>query len=124
MTWRGKPSDFSALVIKDCEKYIQKTAAVAFQQVVTSSPVMDGAFRGNHRISINTIDEGFDKKKQDVSGSATLAKGNAEILKAKIGDTVFIQNNAPYALRLENGWSMQAPKGIYSIAFQKMSNSK
>lgn len=124
MTWQNKPSDFTKTAIDDCETHVKKVAAVGLQAVVLRSPVMDGTYRGNHRITIDTTDETFDKNLYDKSGTPTLNQGLQEIAKFKLGNTLYIQNNLPYSLRLENGWSDQAPKGIYSIAFQNMSNFK
>ena len=122
MTWENKPSDFMKTVIDDCETHVKKIIAIGLQAVVVSSPVMDGAYRGNHRLSINGETYDFDPKKQDLSGGATISEGMALIAHFRLGDTLYIQNNAPYSLRLENGWSDQAPKGIYTIAFQNMSS--
>ena len=35
----------------------------------------------------------------------------------KLGNLIYIQNNKAYGPRLENGWSDQAPLGIYSTTF-------
>ena len=42
-------------------------------------------------------------------------------VKFKLGNLVYIQNNKPYAERLENGWSDQAPQGIYGLTFNFIS---
>ena len=34
----------------------------------------------------------------------------------------FIVNNVPYSIRLENGWSRQAPQGIVARAVQEFNN--
>lgn len=125
MAWKGKrPTDFALDIVKDCETHVKKVAGIGLQSVVVGSPVQDGAYRGNHRISINTDDHSYDLQEQDLNGSSTITKGNAEIVKFKLGDVVYLQNNLPYALRIENGWSGQAPNGVYSIAFQNMRNMK
>lgn len=124
MSWQNKPTNFIKTVINDTESHVKKVIAVGFQSVVVGSPVMDGAYRGNHRVTINTTDESFDKNLQDKSGTATITQGLGQSAQFKLGHTLYIQNNAPYSLRLENGWSQQAPHGVYSIAFQKMSSYK
>mgnify|MGYP003603076350 FL=1 len=124
MSWIGKkPTSFTLDVIKNCEDHVKKVAAVGLQAVVVGSPVMDGAYRGNHRISRHGGDNGFDPDIKDKGGQSTITKGQAEIVKFKLGDTLYIQNNAPYAVRIENGWSQgQAPNSVYSIAFMNMRN--
>lgn len=124
MTWQNKPTNFIKTVINNTESHVKKVIEVGLQSVVVSSPVMDGAYRGNHRLTLNKIDESFDLKIQDKSGGPTIEKNKAELVSFKLGDTLYIQNNAPYAVRLENGWSQQAPHGVYTIAFQKMSSYK
>ncbi|KAA5656825.1 hypothetical protein J471_5157, partial [Acinetobacter baumannii 1032359] len=44
-----------------------------------------------------------------------------QAVKIKLGNLVYIQNNQPYAERLENGWSDQAPQGIYGLTFNFIS---
>lgn len=122
MTWSGmRPSEFAVQVVKDCEEHTKKIIIKGFQSVIVMSPVMDGAFRGNHRISINSKDQSFNPQKLDLSGAATMSVELQKLLTFRLGNYVCIQNNAPYAKRLENGYSKQAPAGIYSIAFQTMS---
>ena len=125
MAWQGtKPTDFALQVVSESEEHIKKIIGVAIQTVVTMSPVDEGAYRGNHRLSINSIDLAFDPTKMDLSGSVTIQDMMTKAVQVKLGDTVYLQNNAPYAVRLENGWSQQAPSGVYAIAFANMSNVK
>lgn len=117
MAWNNRPSNFALQVLKDGDDHLRKVAGDMLQGVVMASPVDTGAFRGNHRVSVDSPDTGYNESSQDKGGNQAIAKGQAEIPKAKIGSTVYIQNNAPYALRLENGYSQQAPQGIYSLTF-------
>ena len=118
MAWKGnRPTDFALQVLKDGDDHLRKVAGDMLQGVVMASPVDTGAFRGNHRVSVGGADNGYNESSHDKGGNQSIAKGQAEILKAKIGSTVYIQNNLPYALRLENGYSQQAPTGIYALTF-------
>ena len=92
------------------------------QGVVLKSPVDTGAFRGNHRVSIGSVDYTKDFQKIDKSGTTTIADGMAKVLSVQLGMRVFISNNLPYAIALENGHSGQAPLGIYSITFQSVTS--
>ncbi len=56
------------------------------QQVIVGSPVDTGAFRGNHRVSVNSPDSTYDLSTADKGGSATQQEGNQKILQAKLGD--------------------------------------
>lgn len=92
------------------------------QGVIMGSPVMDGAFRSNHRVTVNkttneTVPSNGNKAPKGTLDQEVFAEGVGQILQAKLGDSVYIQNNLPYALRLENGHSQQASLGIYSLTF-------
>jgi hypothetical protein len=55
----------------------------------------------------------------DKIGKATVAKSEAVTMGVKAGDTITLVNNLPYAQRLENGWSGQAPNGMVSLTAQE-----
>lgn len=122
MAWKGiKPTEYALKMIEDCETEVKRKIIIGLRTCIESSPVQDGAYRGNHIVSINNGDYSFDLNKKDKSGTATLNEGLSKIAQVRISDTVYIQNNLPYAVRLENGWSAdQAPMGVYSIAFMNM----
>lgn len=122
MSWKNKPTSFAAQIQVDGDQHLRKISAEMLQQVIVSSPVDTGAFRGNHRISVNIADNSYDVSVVDKGGSSTQQKGNQKILQAKLGDLVYVQNNLPYAVALENGHSQQRPLGIYSIAFMNVTS--
>ena len=79
-----------------------------------------GRFRGSHIVSIGSED--FTVTTDiDRSGSITMSKGQAALEGIKPYTQVFIQTNLPYAERLENGHSTQAPDGVYELAFISVS---
>lgn len=117
MSWKNPPTNFAVQVLADGDAHLRKVATEMLQGVIVRSPVDQGAFRGNHRISLNGADNAFDITQKDVAGTTALSDGTAKILQAKLGGQVYIQNNLPYAVALENGWSDQAPKGIYALTF-------
>ena len=113
MGWKGKkPTSFSVDVVKNAEDQVKKITMDTVQSLVVSSPVDTGAYRASHVVSIGSADYG-------VRGPETNAVQDAAIqaLKFKLGNLIYIQNNKPYAERLEDGWSDQAPLGIYSTTF-------
>ncbi|WP_111849310.1 HK97 gp10 family phage protein [Acinetobacter baumannii] len=113
MGWKGKkPTNFSLDVVKNAEDQVKKITMDTVQSLVVSSPVDTGAYRASHVVSIGSADYG-------VRGPETNAVQDAAIqaLKFKLGNLIYIQNNKPYAERLEDGWSDQAPLGIYSTTF-------
>lgn len=123
MAWKGlKPTQFTKQVIQDSNEHLRKVSGEMLQGVIMASPVMDGTFRGNHRVAVNGFDDTSDLNVENTSPKGTLDiktynDGLGKITGAKIGDFISIQNNLPYAVRLENGYSKQAPTGIYSLTF-------
>lgn len=123
MGWNGlRPSKFTLQVLRDGSELQRKITAAMLQGVVLKSPVDTGAFRSNHRVSIGSVDYTKDFQKIDKSGTTTIADGMAKILSVQLGMRVFISNNLPYSIALENGHSGQAPLGIYSITFQSVTS--
>ncbi|MCU7398290.1 HK97 gp10 family phage protein [Acinetobacter baumannii] len=117
MGWKGKkPTSFSLDVAKSGQDQVKKITMDAVQSLVNLSPVDTGAYRASHIVSIGSGDYG-------VRGPETNAVQDAaiQVVKIKLGNLVYIQNNQPYAERLENGWSDQAPQGIYGLTFNFIS---
>lgn len=123
MGWKNKPTNFAFEIEKVGDEHLRKVSAEMLQGVIIGSPVMDGAFRSNHRVTVNkttneTVPSNGNKAPKGTLDQEVFAEGAGQILQAKLGDSVYIQNNLPYALRLENGHSQQqAPLGIYSLTF-------
>lgn len=120
MTWKNKPTAFSMKIEADTSDRLKKITGDMLSGVVISSPVDTGQFRSNHRVSVNSPDNGYDQS-TDPQGMSTIARGNAAVMPARLGDTVYIQNNLPYAERIEHGWSQQSPSGVYGITFASVS---
>lgn len=117
MGWKNKPTNFALEVVKNADDHLKKIVGETLQRVVVLSPVQDGEFRASHKVTIDapqsTYEKGF-----DLSGGATLSEGLKVASTAKIGGLVYIQTLSPYGTRLENGWSKQAPNGVYALSFR------
>lgn len=121
MSWKNKPTNFAIEVLKDADDRLKKIVGEALQQVIVRSPVMDGEFRASHKVTLDSPQNSYEKG-YDLSGGATLAEGLKVASTAKIGGLVYIQTLSPYGTRLENGWSQQAPLGVFALAFQSVAN--
>ena len=119
MGWKNKPTNFALDVVKNADDHLKKIVGETLQQVIVRSPVMDGEFRASHKVTLDRP-QGMYEKGFDLSGGATLAEGLKVASTAKIGGLVYIQSLSPYGTRLENGWSQQAPSGVYSLSFQSV----
>ena len=121
MGWKNKPTNFALDVVKNADDHLKKIVGETLQQVIVRSPVMDGEFRASHKVTLDSPQNSYEKG-FDLSGSATLAEGLKVASTAKIGGLVYIQSLSPYGTRLENGWSQQAPNGVFALAFQSVAS--
>ncbi len=99
--------DFAELEIRD---YIGDI----FRACIKFSPVYTGAYRASWRVALNM-------ERTDVTNGRSPdnpIRGAAFRWPQgfKLGDTVVISNNQPYAELIERGWSNQAPLGVLEIA--------
>ena len=89
----------------------------ALNGVVMKSPVDTGRFRGNWNVAIGAPDM-TTTENVDPSGGETIQRGGAVIATYSSLDNfppVFLTNNLPYAVRLEDGYSKQAPGGMVGL---------
>ena len=106
---------------------IELMAMFALRGVVQKSPVDTGRFRGNWIVSRHSPSK-HTRKTSDKNGNQTIKKGAKVIERFKYKESIklfeqsiIIQNNLPYANRLENGWSKtQAPHGMIAVTIAEM----
>lgn len=124
-------TEFVARTKVSADLVLRKLALDCLRGVILKSPVDTGRFRASWRVGVNVIDSSVAAKGTVASGAletkgqiggakkalkdaraAQLVEANALIEGAQFGDAIFVTNNLPYAQRLEDGWSMQAPTGM------------
>ncbi len=110
-------ASFSAGIEQEVNKVKRKAALQILTSVTLATPVDTGRARGNWNVRIGAPDGGASENK-DRSGGATIAKGSAVISRALPNDTVFITNNLPYIVSLNDGSSKQAPAKFVERATQ------
>lgn len=98
---------------------VRFVAVESLDSVVRLSPVDTGRFRGNWQLTKNFPASGT-LDVTDTSGRATVNKGKAVASSVDAGDSAYIVNNLPYAQRLENGWSQQAPQGMVKRTVRRL----
>jgi hypothetical protein len=120
-------SKFSEQIEKSSGKFIKKIAFTLLRDIVLRTPVDTGRARANWHVSVgassNAVFGGPDTK-FGASGGASLALGSMNQL-ANYGEggrypPIWLQNNLPYIVRLENGWSKQAPSGMVAVALNNI----
>lgn len=91
-----------------------------YSRIMRKSPVDQGRFRGNWIISIGApIDSVTDSRNKagsfDVNGNPAKIDG----FNIAVDQSLVIQNNLPYAEKLDQGYSTQAPKDFTDIAIRE-----
>ena len=120
--WSTPPSFFSGVVKDELSKRVRVIAMAMLNEIVLRSPVDTGRFRGNNIISVgapvytSTVNV-------DPTGAETINQGLSAMTGLEPFTQVFIQNNLPYAVPLEDGHSKQAPAGIYAVSFHGVSQA-
>ena len=88
--------------------------------VLTKTPIDKGVLRGNWLLTIDSVDETFDKDKRTTADStgasltpeeeSDVEKILAELTAMGLGHTVHLSNSTPYAMKAEvDGWSANSP---------------
>lgn len=97
---------------------VRKITLDAFSNVIMMSPVDTGRFRGNWQTAIGDAPDGT-VEAVDPSGNTVIAKVQGVTAGMEPGDVVYMANNLPYAQRLEDGYSGQAPNGMVKLTVQR-----
>lgn len=91
----------------------RRVALQILNGVVTKSPVDTGRFRSNWQVTLGLPARGEVEGVR--SAEDVLSTGVSVIAQSKPGETVWLTNNVPYALPLEEGHSEQAPSGVVAV---------
>tara|TARA_R100000951_G_C2598477_1_gene167400 strand:- start:468 stop:848 length:381 start_codon:yes stop_codon:yes gene_type:complete len=88
------------------------------KRVIKETPVDTGRLRGNWQSSLNVPQNVPIERVQKTKTSGVAVQESSEKLsKLNIGDIFWFTNNLPYARRIEEGWSKQAPAGMLRTNF-------
>ena len=110
--------DLADVIDADYSKVVRLTVLKIYKNIIMRSPVDTGAYRASHGIAVgNEPSESEGLKGEQTDEELTALENEFPGLDWKLGDgTIWIYNNQPYAGRLEDGHSKQAPNGVYSVA--------
>ncbi len=108
--------------------YVKKMAAIeVYARITVKSPVLTGRFRQGWNCSINGISFGIPDpapseyaKEGRVFYSLDGNRAQDAFMSVKIDDDLFIANSLPYAERLNNGWSAQAPAHFVELTVEEV----
>lgn len=94
------------------EKTIRGTLLSFTGRVIKETPVDTGRLRGNWQASLNVPENlPLERAQKSPEGIAT-TEASSTLNNLKIGDIFWFTNNLPYARRIEEGYSLQAPQGM------------
>lgn len=120
--WRVPPSLFIGVVEQDLSKKIRTIAIQLLNEITMRMPVDTGRARANTIVSIGApvyqVLESYDK-----SGGNTIMNGASRLSGLEPYTVVYLQNNLPYIERLEDGYSKQAPVGMFGAAFNSVARA-
>lgn len=111
MSFSDQIAAFNAKATKAATMVYRGTSFDLFSHIVKRTPVKTGRLRGNWQVGINTRVDG----ETNNSASQALSQGSRKINNAEIGQNIYITNNLPYAMAVENGSSQQAPSGMVRV---------
>lgn len=118
--WTKNPSDFTLVVEGDIAQQRTRIALDALTGVILKSPVDTGRFRGAWTVSYNLISSVENPPSKSPQGAITNASAQLAAGAQLPYETVHIVNNVPYAGRLEDGSSQQAPNGVLAVTFNEI----
>ena len=119
MTWRGtSPAEWARKVERRMDVAVRKITEGVFAGVIEISPVDKGRFKANWQPAIGSAPSGIIEA-TDPSGAMVMAKVSGVVAGVKAGDVIYMVNNLPYARRLEDGYSKQAPAGMVALTVQR-----
>lgn len=105
------------LALINSNRAVRRAAIAADTAVVNATPVDTGRARANWIVS-----EGAPNLSTtpalDPSGANAIAAGTAAANASRGDRPIYISNSLPYIVRLDNGWSKQAPRGMTQFALQ------
>lgn len=101
------------------QKVHEELMAKTLTNIVNNSPVDTGRYKAHQTVILpGDSPSSIDWVRYDKEGVSTLPQGLGKIKKIVAYTRTSIENPLPYALRLEHGWSNQAPAGVYDTGSQ------
>jgi|SRR5690242_11445466 len=114
--------DLTALTVKykgRLDAVVRKVVLDLGTRIILRSPVKTGRFRANWQYGLGAPPEGTTLE-VDKSGAATLRTLTRSVVQQDAAGKIhWLTNNLPYAVRLEYGWSKQAPAGMVGVTVRE-----
>lgn len=118
---------FAAKAPQRAKQVVDKVSIDLLTKIVLRTPVgnpslwkssppagyVGGRLRGNWNTGIGSIDSTDQRPAK--AGAAPIARGRATVRTREPEADIYITNSLPYAIRVENGYSTQAPAGMVRV---------
>lgn len=114
---KEKANDAVGLIVLNVVQEIDKRSPVGDASYwITPAPkgYVGGRFRGNWQLGVDVLLTG-ETGRIDTRGGVTVSAALAAIPEDAAGRVFYYVNNTPYAQRIEDGWSRQAPEGVVGL---------
>lgn len=119
---------FAATVDDRQNAFVREVIGQVSLSLILKSPVGDpdlwknkapvnyepGRFRANWMLGIDDVND-TTSEERDIDGGATLDRIVGSVPINAAGHVYYLTNSLPYADRIENGWSTQAPAGVVAL---------
>lgn len=126
-------ADLAKRVTEDTEKVVRGTLLGISARVVKGTPVgnpnlwqskppkgyIGGTLRGAWNANLQYPDREITNSR-DSTGNSTIGAISARLEGFKMGQTFYLSNPQPYAVRVELGWSGQRPQGMLRVALANL----
>jgi hypothetical protein len=114
MSFKDQIAKFNKKAKRKATLKFRGTALSMFSHVILRTPVKSGRLRGNWQSRLNKPASGT-LEVNDATGSKAISEAGETVARAKLGDSIFLVNNLPYAQGIEDGNSQQAPSGMVKV---------
>jgi hypothetical protein len=125
----GRVLSFRLKTQEQANRVVRALGLKVLEEVLRRAPVKTGRFRGNWRVSVGAVDLSTDDgptslgvRPQSTPSGLELGRALGPLAQVKVGDTLYVTNNLPYALGLERGRSKQAPQGVMRLGVDAVAN--
>lgn len=116
-SFSSQVKSFGITTINRHALFVRKVAIDITSSVILKTPVDTGRARGNWQVQINSpITSTLDVN--DKTGATTIGTATNTLANYKAGD-IYITNNLPYIIKLEQGSSKQQPAGMVAITIRE-----
>lgn len=124
---KAKADDLVGLIVVKIAQRLDERSPVGDATYWKNPPpkgYVGGRFRGNWQLGVSSIPSG-ETGTIDPIGEVTIGRITAAVPEQAAGKLYYLVNNVPYAQRIEEGWSRQAPSGLVALTameFQSLVN--